>query len=116
MTYVELGAITRIESFDFRWPDGRESLEGGRSFDARIDGHRYAVRHRVGARDVYGRVRVHTVTWNNSEVQVDGAEADDYPASQALISRLRRPGRASARTWTDVPTGYGHTPVKPRSN
>ncbi len=106
MTHVELGAITRIGPFDFRWPDGTESFEGGWSFDAHIDGHRCAVRHGVGAREVYGRVRVHTVTWINSQVQVEGVEADDYPASQALISRLRRPGRATARTWADVPAGY----------
>ncbi|MGH3303967.1 MAG: endonuclease III domain-containing protein [Streptosporangiaceae bacterium] len=37
---------------------------------------------------------------------MEGVEADDYPASQALISRLRRPGRATARTWADVPPGY----------
>jgi uncharacterized HhH-GPD family protein len=49
---------------------------------------------------------VHTVTWINAEVQVEGVEADDYPASQALVSRLRRPGRATARTWADVPVGY----------
>ena len=106
MTHVELGAITRVGPFDFRWPDGTESFEGGWSFTAGIDGHRHAVRHGVGAREVYGRVRVHTVTWINSEVQVEGVEADDYPASQALISRLRRPGRATARSWADVPVGY----------
>jgi hypothetical protein len=33
-------------------------------------------------------------------------EADDYPSSQALISRLRRPGRATARTWEEVPADY----------
>lgn len=107
MTDVELGAITRIGPFDFRWPEGTESFEGGWSFGARIGGQRHAVRHGVGAREVYGRVRVHTVTWIDSAVQVEGVEADDYPASQALISRLRRPGRATARTLADVPAGYG---------
>ncbi len=28
------------------------------------------------------------------------------PASPALISRLRRSGRATARTWRDIPAGY----------
>jgi uncharacterized HhH-GPD family protein len=106
MSHIELGVVTRVGPFDFRWPDATESFEGGWSFDARIDGHRHTIRHGVGAREVYGRVRVHTVTWINSEVQVEGVEADDYPASQALISRLRRPGRATARAWADVPAGY----------
>lgn len=106
MTHVDLGAITRVGPFDFRWPDGTEAFEGGWTFDVRIDGRRHAVRHGIGARKVYGRLRVHSVTWINSEVQVEGVEADDYPASQALISRLRRAGRATARTWADVPAGY----------
>jgi uncharacterized HhH-GPD family protein len=49
---------------------------------------------------------VHTVTWIAGEVQVEGAEADDYPSSQALISRLRQPGRATVRTWDEIPAGY----------
>ncbi|HLI38178.1 MAG TPA: hypothetical protein VKV80_12690 [Streptosporangiaceae bacterium] len=63
-------------------------------------------RHGLGAREVFGRLRVHTVTWIDGQVQVEGVEADDYPASRALISRLRRPGRATARTWEEVPAGY----------
>jgi uncharacterized HhH-GPD family protein len=106
MTDAQMGAVTRINPFEFRWPDGTESFEGGWSFEARIGGRSLQVRHGIGAREVYGRIRVHTVTWINGEVQVEGVEADDYPASQALISRLRRPGRAAARTWDEVPAGY----------
>jgi hypothetical protein len=106
MTDVKLASIAPIGPFDFRWPESTESFEGGWSFEARIDGQRLAVRHGVGAREVYGRIRVHTVTWINTEVQVEGVEADDYPATQALISRLRRAGRATARTHADVPVGY----------
>lgn len=106
MTDAELRAVATIGPFDFRWPDGTESFEGGWSFEARVGGRSQAVRHGIGAREVYGRIRVHTVTWINGAVQVEGVEADDYPASQALISRLRRPGRATARTWEEVPAGY----------
>ncbi len=63
MTGLELSAVTRVGPFDFRWPDGTEPFEGGWSFDMRIDGHRHTVRHGIGAREVFGRVRVHTVTW-----------------------------------------------------
>jgi uncharacterized HhH-GPD family protein len=95
-----------LEPFDFRWPKNIESFEDGWSFDARIAGARFAGQHGIGTREVYGRVRVHTVTWIGGEVQVEGVEADDYPSSQALISRLRRPGRANARTWDQIPAGY----------
>jgi uncharacterized HhH-GPD family protein len=105
---VEILTKERLAPFEFRWPDGIESFETGWSVSARIDGQRHAVRHGVGARDVYGRMRVHTVTWIDGEVQVEGVEADDYPVSQALISRLRRPGRKVARVREDVPSGYEH--------
>jgi hypothetical protein len=89
MDGIELTAVKALEPFDFRWPDGIESFEGGWSFGASIAGTRHTGRHGIGAREVYGRLRVHTVTWLNGEVQVEDVEADDYPSTQALISRLR---------------------------
>lgn len=58
----------------------------------------HRARHGLGAREVYGRIRVHTVTWIDGEVQVEGVEADDYPVSQA---------RSPEITWT-------RTPLRPR--
>ena len=83
-----------------------ESFERGWSFDARIAMRDFPVGTALATREVYGRMRVHTVTWIAGEVQVEGVEADDYPSSQALISRLRRPGRTNARTWEQIPAGY----------
>jgi uncharacterized HhH-GPD family protein len=103
---VELVAVKELGPFPFRWPDGIEPFERGWSFEARITETRFFGQHGIGAREVYGRMRVHTVTWVGGEVQVEGVEADDYPSSQALISRLRRPGRALAHTWEQVPAGY----------
>jgi len=103
---IEILAIEKHAPFDFRWPEGTKSFETGWSFALRANGRRHTARHGLGAREVYGRLRVHTVTRIDGEVQVEGVEADDYPASRALISRLRRPGRATARTWEEVPTGY----------
>jgi uncharacterized HhH-GPD family protein len=103
---IELSEVKPLGPFEFRWPNGIESFEGGWSYQASIAGARHAGRHGIGAREVFGRVRLHTVTWVGGEVQVEGVEADDYPSSQALISRLRRPGRATARTWEQVPAGY----------
>jgi hypothetical protein len=86
---VELIAVKELEPFDFRWPEDIESFEGGWSFEIRAGGKRHTGRHGIGAREVFGRARVHTVTWMDGEVQVEGVEADDYPSSSALISRLR---------------------------
>jgi hypothetical protein len=69
MAMVELVAVKEIGSFDFRWPGGIESFECGRSFEARIAGTRFSDRHGIGARKVYGRERVHTVTWIRGEVR-----------------------------------------------
>ena len=106
MEVVELITVKKLGPFNFRWPNGIEEFEDGWSFDARIAGVRFSGRHGIGAREVYGKMRVHTVTWIGGEVQVEGVEADDYPSSQALISRLRRPGRAFAHTWDQIPAGY----------
>jgi uncharacterized HhH-GPD family protein len=106
MIRVELITVSKLESFDFRWPEELESFEGGWAFEARVAEARFSGRHGIGARKVYGRERVHTVTWIGGEVQVEGVEADDYPSSQALVSRLRQPGRSFAHNWEEVPEGY----------
>jgi hypothetical protein len=82
---VEILAAKPITPFEFRCPDGVKAFEGEWMVDARV-GRRHAVRHGLGARPVYGRERVHTVTWVDGQVQVEGVEADDYPASQAVVS------------------------------
>jgi uncharacterized HhH-GPD family protein len=103
---IRVSGVSRLEPFDFRWPEETEAFEGGWTYTAEIGGIRHAVRHGVGVRKAYGRIRVHTVTWIAGEVQVEGVEADDYPVSQSLLSRLRRPGRSPARTLEEVPAGY----------
>jgi hypothetical protein len=48
MSRVDLTAVKALEPFDFRWPDGVESFEGGWSFEASIEGNRLCLsaRHR----------------------------------------------------------------------
>jgi endonuclease III len=72
-----------------------------------MDGVHQAIRHGIGTRRAFGRMRVRTVTWIGTDAQVEGVEADDYPVSRSLLSRLRRAGRALARTPEQVPAGYG---------
>lgn len=82
---VELVGLRRIGPFEFQWPGDTESFEGGWVFEAHIDGSQHSVRLGIGAREAFGRLRVHAVTWMDGQVQVEGAEADHYPAIQALI-------------------------------
>lgn len=103
---IDISDVEEIGPFEFRWPNGIEKFETGWTARAVIGGKPHSVRHGLGVRTVYGRERVHTVTWLDGAVQVEGVEANDYPVSQALISQLRRAGRATARTPDQVPTGY----------
>lgn len=103
---IELSDVKETGPFEFRWPKGTEKFETGWTASAFINSKQHRVRHGLGARAVYGRERVHTVTWLDGAVQVEGVEADDYPVSQAMISQLLRPGRATARTRDQIPPGY----------
>ncbi len=101
-----LSDILELGPSSHRWPDGVEEFENGWQFDLHVDGSVHRVVHRLGGRDVYGRYRVHTVTWLDGEVQVEGVEADDYPTSRALLSVLRHNGRTHIRDYAEVPDDY----------
>ena len=107
MAEMRISDVSGLEPFEVRWPDGLEPFEGGWSFTAEMDGVRQPFRHGVGTRRAFGRMRVRTVTWIGTDAQVEGVEADDYPVSASLLSRLRRAGRTLARTPEDLPAGYG---------
>ena len=101
--------ISNLEStgpFEFRWPNGLEHFESGWSYQLSNRGEIHQVRHGVGSREVYGRKLVHTVTWLDGHVQVEGVEADDYPSTGALISLLRHPDKKMIRTIEEVPADY----------
>ena len=106
MTKLEITRPKRLTPFSFKWPADVEDFERGWECDFTIAGSHHVVRHGVGQRVVYGRPRVHTVTWLDANVHVEGAEADDYSTSQALISRLRRPDGKLARWFDEVQRGY----------
>ena len=99
--------IVDLGPSSFRWPEGVEDFETGWQFDLHAGETVHRVVHRLGGREVYGRYRVHTVTWLDGAVQVEGVEADDYPTSRALLSLLRHGGRTHIRECADVPVDYG---------
>ena len=92
--------------FVFTWPEGEERFEKVWDVDAVWRARRYRVRHGLSHRLVYGRNRVHSVTWVADQPMVEGVEADDYATSRALLSVLRVAGKKLVRTLDDPPEGY----------
>ncbi len=116
MTKLEITSTKRLAPFTFQWPAAVEEFEQGWECDVTIDGAPHVVKHGLGQRVVYGRPRVHTVTWLDAKVQVEGVEADDYPTSQALLSRVRRPDGKLVGWFDEVQRGYeGFLIVRHRS-
>lgn len=104
---VEIRDVGEQPPFSFRWPDAVEHFERGWDFVAVVGGREHRVRHGVGGRQVYGRQRVHTVTWLDGQPMVEGVESDDYVTSRSLLSVLRVPGGGGhLRSIEDVPAGY----------
>ena len=106
MIAAEILDLRQINAFSFRWPTGLEDFESGWTYRLTVAGQIHDVRHGLGARPVYGKQRVHTVTWLDGNVEVEGVEADDYPTTQALISLLRHPDKTLIRTLGEVPADY----------
>ncbi|MBB4935574.1 hypothetical protein F4561_006468 [Lipingzhangella halophila] len=98
--------VERIARFTFQWPEYVERFDCGWQFQLHVGGATHTVQHGLGARKVYGRLRVHTVTWIGGQVQVEGTEADDYPNTRALLSRLRYQDKKLIRKRDDVPAEY----------
>jgi uncharacterized HhH-GPD family protein len=104
--WPSLVRIDRIDGFEYRWPDTTERFDFGWDASVEFGGRTYRIRHAVGHRVVYGQGRVHTVTFLGGAPTVEGVAADDYPHSQALLSLIKRPDGAMARSPSEVPAGY----------
>ena len=112
-TDLTIDAITELGPFDFRWPTDVEHFDHGWVYIARTGGGSHRVKHGIGGRVVYGKYRVHTVTWLDDQPMVEGVASDDYDESGALLSLLRIGGSAHVRDLTDLPIGYaGFTIVR----
>ena len=102
---ITLVNTTALGPFSWRWPEGLESFDRGWATVALLDGEEFHARHGVGRREVFGRSRVHSVTWVEGAPIVEGVEADDFSRSDALLSLIKvtkrhvRPGGA-------LPPGY----------
>ena len=73
--------------------------------DALVARQPFRFLHGIGRRDCFGRSRVHTVTWFDDWPSVEGAEAEDYLSSRALIS-LIKDGKVDVKNFEELPDGY----------
>jgi uncharacterized HhH-GPD family protein len=94
-----------LGSFSWRWPLEVESFTRGWVAVAEVDGLELHIRHGIGNRDVFGRRRIHSVTWVEGKPTVEGVEADDYSRSKALLSLIKLTKR-HLKPQEPVPRAY----------
>ena len=103
---VAVLSTTRLAPFTYRWPADTESFDRGWDMSVRSGGEAHRVRHGIGHRVVYGRDRVHAVTWVDGQPMVEGVAADDYDDTASLVSVLRVGAKHLVRTPAQIPAGY----------
>jgi uncharacterized HhH-GPD family protein len=106
----KLTSSTAIGPFSWRWPEGIESYERGWSAIAEVDGQALHIRHGLGSRPVFGRVRIRSVTWVEGEVAVEGVEADDFESSRCLMSLIKIT-KKHLRPTDPIPPEYAELPL-----
>lgn len=87
---AKITGLQQLGPFKFRWPDTHEDFEGGWDFQLNVGGAQYRARLGIGARLVYERWRVHTVTW------LDGAVQSRRRVWKQTITRPARHSSASS--------------------
>lgn len=108
---MEIRDVIQVEPFEFRWPDAVERFDRGWEFVAESNREAFRVRHALAVRIAFGRPRVRSVTWVGGEVAVEGAGADDYEVSRALISVIKGADRTMARRTEAVPPDIQDLPI-----
>jgi uncharacterized HhH-GPD family protein len=108
---VILDGPHEIGSFTFRWPTGTEDFDRGWDLAVEADGRRHRVRHGLGARQVYGARRRHSVTLVDDWAAAEGVAPDDYDTSACLISPLKDHAGKLIRPGEPVPASYDGFPL-----
>ena len=86
---MRLISASALGAFAWRWPEETEHFERGYAALMRFGDGAFRIRHGIGRRTVYGRLRLHSVTWVDGAVMVEGVEADDFARSQSLLSLIK---------------------------
>lgn len=112
---IRLLSMSALGSFSWRWPEEVEAFDRGWAVIAEIDDLQFRLRHGVGRRVVYGRSRIHSVTWLEGQPIVEGVEADDFAKSESLLS-LIKVSKRHLKPGDEVPAGYSALPVAVMAN
>ena len=86
---IRLVSDSELGSFSWRWPEKTEHFERGYAALVRFEGEEFRIRHGISRRTVYGRPRLHSVTWVENRPTVEGVEADDFAHSRSLLSLIK---------------------------
>lgn len=108
---LALHSVEILDEFTFRWPADDERFERGWQYSVAVDGRQYQIRHGLGGREVFGRWRVHSVTWVDGKPQVEAAEAEDYEVTGELIGLIKRADGKDVRSVDELPAGYADVPI-----
>ncbi|MGH3302352.1 MAG: DUF6884 domain-containing protein [Streptosporangiaceae bacterium] len=103
---VILDGPHEIGPFTFRWPTETEEFDYGWDLTVEAAGRRHRVRHGMGARQVYGARRRHSVTFVDDWAAAEGVAPDDYQTSGCLISLIKDHAGRLIRPGEPVPTQY----------
>lgn len=86
---IRLISASPLGAFSWRWPEETEHFERGYAALVGFQGSEFRIRHGISRRTVYGRPRLHSVTWVENNPTVEGVEADDFAHSQSLLSLIK---------------------------
>ena len=103
---MSISDVKETGIFVYRWPTLREEFFRSWEYKVETPGGKWWIRHGLSYRDVFGKKRVHSVTFVDRAPLVEGAESDDYLDSHALVSVVKTSSRKDARTSGDVSSLY----------
>jgi uncharacterized HhH-GPD family protein len=103
--HIHLLRMEALGKFSWRWPKAVESFSRGWVAVAEVNGLEVHIRHGIGKRDVFGRRRIHSVTWVEGKPTVEGVEADDFSQSKSLLSLIKL-SKAQLTPGSSVPRAY----------
>jgi len=110
--YAAVGRFCSLHWPGWAWGSSFPGTTGqARKQGRRSEASRHRVRHGLGARQVYGSRRRHSVTFVDDWAAAEGVAPDDYETSRCLISPLKDHAGRLIRPGGQVPSSYDGFPL-----
>jgi hypothetical protein len=103
---VQFGEPSHTGPVTVPWPAGTEHYPDGWNLVAKAAGRSLPIRHLLGHRVAFGRLRRRTLTLVRDTVEVEGVESNDYARTRGHLSLLRHPDGTHVRSRSELPGGY----------